>query len=45
LYENGVLLLESTDYTVGSGTYTLANSPTTTANTMLQQTFARTGAV
>jgi len=45
IYENGCLLLESTDYTVGANTYTLANTPTTTLSTLLQQTFARTGAV
>ena len=44
LYENGVLLLESTDFAIGSGTYTLANTPTI-SNNLLQQTFARTGAV
>ena len=44
LYENGVLLLESTDFTIGSGVYTLANTPTISSN-LLQQTFARTGAV
>jgi hypothetical protein len=44
LYENGVLLLESTDFAIGSGTYTLANTPTISSN-LLQQTFARTGAV
>ena len=45
LYENGVLLLQGTDYTTASGGYTLANTPTTDATYLLQQTFARTGAV
>ena len=44
LYQNGVLLLESTDFAIGTGTYTLANTPTT-PDILLQQTFARTGAV
>lgn len=45
LYSNGVILLQGTDYTTASGTYQLANSPTTTSTVMVQQTFARTGAV
>jgi hypothetical protein len=45
LYSNGVILLQGTDYTTGTGTYVLANSPTSTATVMVQQTFARTGAV
>lgn len=44
LYGNGVLLKETTDYTLGSQTYTLTNSPTTALQLMLQQTFSRTGA-
>ena len=44
LFSNGVLLLQNTDYTTASGYYTLANSPTTINNVMVQQTFARTGA-
>ncbi|CAB4150468.1 hypothetical protein UFOVP577_1, partial [uncultured Caudovirales phage] len=44
LFSNGVLLLQGTDYTTASGYYTLANSPTTINNVMVQQTFARTGA-
>jgi len=43
LYSNGVLLKDSTDYTTSTGTYTLANSPTTTLQLLLQQTFSRTG--
>jgi hypothetical protein len=45
LYENGVLLLQGTDYTTTSGGYVLTNSPTTNTSLLLQQTFARTGAV
>jgi hypothetical protein len=45
LYENGVLLFNGTDFTPVSGGYTLANSPTTNTSILMQQTFARTGAV
>lgn len=45
LYGCGVLLLQGTDYTLSGNGYTLANSPTTTTYSLLQQTFARTGAV
>jgi hypothetical protein len=45
LYQNGVLLLNGTDYTTASGGYVLTNSPTTNTDLLLQQTFARTGAV
>jgi hypothetical protein len=45
LYSNGVILLQGTDYTTASGTYVLANTPDTTSTVMVQQTFARTGAV
>ena len=45
LYENGVLLKQGTDYTTGTGTYTLTNTPDTIQNILVQQTFARTGAV
>jgi hypothetical protein len=45
LYENGVLLIQGSDYTTTTGGYTLTNSPTTNASLLLQQTFARTGAV
>lgn len=44
LWMNGILLKLGTDVTTGSGTYTLTNTPTTSANIMLQQTFSRTGA-
>jgi hypothetical protein len=45
LYSNGVILLQGTDYTTASGTYVLTNTPDTTTTVMVQQTFARTGAV
>lgn len=45
LYQSGVLLKQGTDYTTATGSYTLANSPTTTTTVLTQQTFARTGAV
>jgi hypothetical protein len=45
LYQNGIDLVQGTDFTTASGAYTLANTPTTTLNTLLNQTFARTGAV
>jgi hypothetical protein len=45
LYSNGVILLQGTDYTTATGTYQLAETPTTTLTVMVQQTFARTGAV
>jgi hypothetical protein len=45
LYNNGILLLQGTDYTISTGTYTLTTAPTTILNILIQQTFARTGAV
>ena len=45
LFSNGVILLQGTDYTTATGSYTLAVTPTTTSTVMVQQTFARTGAV
>ena len=45
LWDNGVLLLETVDYSVSTGTYTLARTPTTNTNILVQQTFSRTGAV
>ena len=44
LYDNGVLLTGGTDYTTVSGGYVLANVPTQ-IDSLMQQTFARTGAV
>lgn len=45
LYHNGVHLKQGVDFTTGTGVYTLTNSPDTILNTMVNQTFARTGAV
>jgi hypothetical protein len=45
LYQNGVLLTQASDYTTVTGGYTLSNTPTTNTDLLLQQTFARTGAV
>jgi hypothetical protein len=45
LYNNGVLQLETVDYTVATGQYTLTTSPTSNLNLLVQQTFNRTGAV
>lgn len=45
LWNNGALLLETVDYSVASGSYTLAQTPTTNTNILVQQTFTRTGAV
>lgn len=44
LYENGVYLTQGTDFTTSSGNYTLIPTPDGT-NVLVQQTFARTGAV
>lgn len=44
LFMNGLLLLLGTDYTTGSGDYTLTNTPSTTLNEIVQQTFSRAGA-
>jgi hypothetical protein len=45
LFSNGVLFKQGTDYTTGTGSYTLANTPTTNTIIMTQQSFTRTGAV
>ena len=46
LYNNGVLQVNSTDYTATSGSiYTLTTTPTVNTNILVQETFARTGAV
>lgn len=45
LYNNGVLQLETVDYSVATGSYTLATAPTANTNILVQQTFNRTGAV
>lgn len=45
LFSNGVLFKQGTDYTTATGTYTLSNTPDNIYTIMVQQTFARTGAV
>jgi hypothetical protein len=45
LYYNGVLQVDGTDYTTVSGGYNLTNPPVFNNEALLQQTFARTGAV
>ena len=45
LYNNGVLLLETQDYTITTSNYTLAQTPTSGLNILVEQTFNRTGAV
>ena len=45
LYNNGALLLETVDYSVTSGSYTLAQTPTSNLNILVEQTFTRNGAV
>jgi len=39
------LQIQGTDYTTATGTYTLSVSPVMNTNILVQQTFARTGAV
>ena len=45
LYNNGVLLLETVDYSVTTGSYTLAQTPNSNLNILVEQSFNRTGAV
>jgi hypothetical protein len=45
LYNNGVLLLVTVDFSVTVGSYTLAQTPTTNLNVLVEQSFNRTGAV
>ncbi len=45
LYQNGVLFFQGSDYTTVTGGYNLTITPTSNVDLMLQQTFARTGAV
>ena len=45
LFSNGVLFKQGTDFTTATGSYTLSNTPTNNITIMVQQTFARTGAV
>jgi hypothetical protein len=44
LYANGALLKQGADYTTATGSYSLAIAPSNSTTTLLQQTFARTGA-
>lgn len=44
LYYNGPLQDQGTDYTIGTGSYTLASSPSTSASILQQVTYNRTGA-
>lgn len=44
IYDNGVRLIQGTDFTTATGTYTLAIAPDTINNILVQQTFDRTGA-
>lgn len=45
LYANGILYKQTVDYTTATNSYTLSNSPTDNITILVQQTFARTGAV
>jgi hypothetical protein len=45
LFSNGVLFKQTTDFTTGTNTYTLTTAPDNATTLMVQQTFARTGAV
>lgn len=44
LYNNGALMTPTSDYTTGSGIYTLGVVPTSTLNLLQQTTYTRTGA-
>lgn len=44
LYNNGSLQVISSDYTVGTGSYTLGSAPTSNLNILQQTTYNRTGA-
>jgi hypothetical protein len=44
LYNNGALMVPTSDYTTGTGIYTLGVSPTSTLNLLQQTTYTRTGA-
>jgi hypothetical protein len=45
LYQNGLLLFQGSDYTTTTGGYSLTTTPTSNTDLLLQQSFARTGAV
>lgn len=44
LYNNGALQILSSDYTLGTGSYTLTTTPTVNTNILQQTTYNRTGA-
>lgn len=44
LYNNGALQIITSDYTLGTGSYTLTTTPTTNTNILQQTTYNRTGA-
>lgn len=44
LYNNGSLQILTSDYTIGSGSYTLTTTPTVNTNILQQTTYNRTGA-
>jgi hypothetical protein len=44
LYNNGALMIPTSDYTMGTGIYTLSVTPTSTLNILQQTTYTRTGA-
>lgn len=44
LYNNGAIQIITSDYTVGSSSYTLTTTPTVTTNILQQTTYNRTGA-
>jgi len=44
LYANGLILIQGSDYTTATNTYTLSNTPNNSSTVLVQQTFARIGA-
>ena len=44
LYNNGALQILTSDYTLGTGSYTLTTTPTVSTNILQQTTYNRTGA-
>jgi hypothetical protein len=44
LYANGLILIQGTDYTTATNTYTLSNTPNNSSTVLVQQTFARVSA-
>lgn len=45
LYANGILLNVPSDYTTATGSYSYVNTPTNNTTAVVQQTFARQGAI